>query len=57
LPLLERDQVDASVATNCSMACTNRSVIGATITVDGTRTPSCVFRKYTTPPPVCSEGT
>jgi len=30
---------------------------GATIVVDGTRAPRCCFRKYTTPPPVCSDGT
>jgi len=34
-----------SVSAKGSIASTNRWLIGATITVDGTRTPSCVFRK------------
>jgi hypothetical protein len=45
------------VSTNRSIALTNRSLIGATIIVDGTRAPSWVFMNQTTPPPVWSDGT
>ena len=34
-----------------------RTLIGATMAVDGTRHPSCSLRKYTNPPPLWTDGT
>jgi hypothetical protein len=45
LPLSKVTRSTCAISTNRSIAVTNRSVIGAIITVDGTRTPSCVFTK------------
>jgi hypothetical protein len=45
LALLERHQVDPLSCDEALDGLDEPLVIGATITVDGTRAPSCVFRK------------